>query len=312
MSTRSVCLALFLLVVAGPAQAGDEPVSTRDAATLLSRFPAGRVPASPPVFRSIEVLGDKGTVDHVGLLEALARDEDGRVADEAARALSRTRSRHRDTLRSEFATTLPGPTQVHAWLAQSGRNLRRTDGSPLGRTERRMVAYAALVLGPPRTAAMLRPAPPTMAPDLLAQGLRLEDQSDAVGALTAYAQAAAAGDADAMERIRDFGVDPEWLLLGMTADARNPSVPRLEPEALDGLLDVGQQHTVDVLLERTRHGRPLGRAVAIDALGTLIRVADLEPHARAAVLQAIDEATRDPRPDIRQAARTTLAEAKAF
>ena len=74
-----------LLAIVATTQAYAGP--SDDAVVLLSRFPAGAVPAVPVVISAIETLGATGKREHTALLEALQRDEVEGVAHAAQHAL---------------------------------------------------------------------------------------------------------------------------------------------------------------------------------------------------------------------------------
>ena len=74
-----------LLAIIATTQAYAGP--SDDAVVLLSRFPAGAVPAVPAVISAIETLGATGKHEHTALLEALQRDEVDGVAHAAKHAL---------------------------------------------------------------------------------------------------------------------------------------------------------------------------------------------------------------------------------
>ena len=74
-----------LLAIIATTQAHAGP--SDDAVLLLSRFPAGSIPAVPAVMSAIETLGATGKTEHTALLEALQKDEAASVADAAKHAL---------------------------------------------------------------------------------------------------------------------------------------------------------------------------------------------------------------------------------
>jgi hypothetical protein len=78
---------LFFAIIAtlqAPAHAGDQ----EDAAVLLSRFPAGSVPAVPTVMAAITTLSDSGQTEHLPLLRSLMSDETGPVGRAASQAVA--------------------------------------------------------------------------------------------------------------------------------------------------------------------------------------------------------------------------------
>jgi hypothetical protein len=77
-------LTIFALTQA-PALAGDP----EDAATMLSRFPAGAVPEVPAVMEAIEALSRTGRDEHLPLLQSLVLHERSMVGLAAMRAMAR-------------------------------------------------------------------------------------------------------------------------------------------------------------------------------------------------------------------------------
>jgi hypothetical protein len=93
-----------------------------------------------------------------------------------------------------------------------------------------MVAYAAIVLDGIKTAQVPSAGrrrsgrPRARAPD------------GRHSALVHYARGAADGEQGSLEAIRAFGVDPERLLLGMSASPKSELVARVEPTAVEVLV----------------------------------------------------------------------------
>jgi len=75
---------LFAIVATLQAQAGPR----QDATVLLSRFPAGAVPALPTVMAAIDTLSESGQEDHLPLLRSLVAQETGPVERAASRAVA--------------------------------------------------------------------------------------------------------------------------------------------------------------------------------------------------------------------------------
>jgi hypothetical protein len=75
---------LFAILATLQAQAG----ARQDAALLLSRFPAGAVPAIPTVMAAIDTLSESGQDDHLPLLRSLVSHEVGPVVGAASRAVA--------------------------------------------------------------------------------------------------------------------------------------------------------------------------------------------------------------------------------
>lgn len=75
---------LFAIVATLQAHAG----SGEEAAVLLSRFPAGGVPALPTVMAAIDTLSESGQGDHLPLLRSLVAHETGPVGRAASHAVA--------------------------------------------------------------------------------------------------------------------------------------------------------------------------------------------------------------------------------
>ena len=67
---------------------------SEDASVLLSRFPAGEVPALPSVMSAIATLSNSGKDEHLPLLRALVSDESGQVARAASLAVASITGEH--------------------------------------------------------------------------------------------------------------------------------------------------------------------------------------------------------------------------
>lgn len=248
------------------------------AATMLSRYPAGKVPDSAPVMSAIASLASDGTAEHRAVLESLEEMEEPAIARAAEQALAAI---DRRGLRAAY--TAPDARQIRRWIADQPRPMTRADGSPMGRTEQEALGYAVLVLGAPR-GEDVGPA------HLLKAATHLEDTRDVPGALSLYAKAASLGEADALLTIRDFGVDPELLLLGMSVTAAEPLIDTAPPEALDVLIREGSSSTVAVLIERADTANHIDRAVALDALAEMLRTTTLPASARRSARSELEQA----------------------
>jgi len=77
-------LIAIIATLTAPAHAGTH----EDAAVLLSRFPAGAVPAVPAVMAAIDTLSDSGRSEHLPLLRSLVAQEAGPVVRAASRAVA--------------------------------------------------------------------------------------------------------------------------------------------------------------------------------------------------------------------------------
>ena len=254
-----------------------------DAAAILSRYPAGMMPSSEPVMSAIETLGASGDPADRAVLESLHEMEKPPIASAAATALAAI---DRRALRTEY--TAPDSRQIRRWLAEQPHTLTRPDGSQLGRSEQEALGYAALILGSPRSSTLGER-------DLLIEAEGLEDAGDAAGALLLYAKAAAMGEPGALSTIRDFGVDPELLLLGMSVPTQEPMIERVPPQALDVLIREGSTKTVAVLIERVDTAGHIERAVALDALADMLRTTPLPASSRRNARSELEKAATSSR-----------------
>lgn len=253
-----------------------------EAAATLSRYPAGLLPATEPVMAAIEVLGSSGEPAHRAVLESLKDLEKPPVAYAAAEALSALDRRER-----RDAYTAPDSRQIRRWIGEQDP-LKRADGSTMGRHEQDALAYAALVLGEPRSERIEEPR-------LLHIAEEREDAADISGALTLYARAASLGEASALETIRTFGVDPELLLLGMSVSSSEALVETAPPQALDVLIREGSSSTVAVLIERADSANHIDQAVALDALAEMLRTTALPASARRSARSELEKAAASSR-----------------
>ena len=282
----------FLLTIAAflIATASAVAADTDSAASLLSRFPQGSVPPSVPVLDALGIIAESGDEEHISLLESLIEDESTEVAMAASEALGFITMRERQTLRNSFHA--PSQSQVE----RLAHRLQDTD-LPYGLYERRMLAYAVLVLDD---------IPANKLSAWYERSKAREDAGDPKGALKVLAQAAALGDVDALEAIASYGVDAEQLLLGVwTAwcpDSTDTST------TLEMLIDVGSIHTVRVLANRAARSRAYHRAVALDGLSQMLAQGKLTSSASAVARKGLISGTRDPHTDVRVLARTALSE----
>jgi hypothetical protein len=285
----------------------EREIEAEKAAATLSRFPAGHVPATEPVFAAIAALGASDTRDHLALLSSLEEREVPEVQQAAKQAIAELNQRTIDTTRRIFsASKIPSDSAVDHWVRTHESQLARTNGSKLGRTESRMVAYAALVLDGIKTAQV-----PT-ADDDEAEARARELQTDAIPALVHHARGAADGEQGSLEAIRAFGVDPERLLLGMSASPKSEIVARVEPTAVEVLVREGSEQTIAVLMERAASADTAEKVVAIDALGRILQTADVPSSTCHMAVGQLESASRSRGDEaVRDTARTALAEARA-
>jgi len=285
--TAWILSTLFSVAVAG---------SPDDAAALLSRYPAGRVPGSEPVMDAIMDLQSDGSADHIGVLRSLREHEASPVREAATGALAIVTLRARVERREAYAA--PDNRSVRRWLGDNPA-LARADGTPITGREAEDLAYAVLSLGGPQT---VWARTPTV---LIAEGEKREDKSDLHGALTRYAIAAGHGNAEATSLLEEgFGLDTERLLLGMTAGSDLLTTP--PPVAQDTLIGTGGSETVAVLIDRSRSSSEITQVQALDALAEMIRHGQLTSSARRDARQRLEAATTDDREPMRVFAQAVL------
>jgi hypothetical protein len=286
----------------------------------LSRYPAGQVPVEPSTMGAITVIAEQGTRSEVGLLRSLVEQERKEVRDHAVRAIESLRQRQRQRQRARYVMELPSETELR-------RLARPWARSGLGPTSARAIAYATRILGedpvsPPGLGdgdarQLLAAGQPRRALSVLgAEGqgqeeLRLvararEDAGDVRGALQAYTTGALAGDAEAEATLAEFGVEDEWLYLGLLiADVPGP-VGEQDAPLLEALVRLGGQPTVEVLSEQMFRGGGSERASAADALVRLMEGPRTSPVTRDEIRSALSTARREGSPPVREIAAAAL------
>jgi len=279
---------LLLLISHHPASASD----SEHAAGMLSRFPAGSVPASIAVLNAMGILAESGDEEHTSLLESMLGTESIQVQEAATLALGSISNRSRRALRQNFS--VPSPLQINAFAEQF-----RDQQLRLGLHERRALAYAVLILGE---------IPPNTNTEWRENGTTKEKASDPTGALRSYAQAAAHGHVDAFHEIQAYGLDPERLVLGLWT-AWCPDRTDTSP-ALDTLVHLGSIQTVRVLANRSVRGTAYHRAIALNALSQMLADGKLSNTASMAARDGLQSGTQDPHNDVRVLARAALLELK--
>ena len=310
----------WLLMFVGIASASPAPVEpnvssssvereadAERAAATLSRFPAGHVPATEQVLAAIAALGASGSREHLSLLSSLAEREAPEIQEAAGLAITELNQRTVDTTRRIFsANNIPTNSAIDHWVLAHESELSRSNGSKLGREDSRMVAYAAIVLDGIKNAQV-----PT-ADDDEAEARARELQTDAIPALVHYARGAADGQQDSFDAIRAFGVDPERLLLGMSASPKSELVARVEPTAVEVLVREGSAPTIAVLMERAQSGDTAEKVVALDALGRMLQNDDVPTSTCHMAVGQLESATHSRENEaVRDTAKTALAEARA-
>jgi hypothetical protein len=275
------------------------------AAAVLSRFPAGHVPASESVLTAISTLGTSGSREHLSLLNSLEVREEPEVQDAAGRAIAELNQRTVDATRQSFSTSsIPSDKNVGDWVRAHESELARPNGSKLGRNESQMIGYAALVLDGIKAAQV--PA----ADNDEAEARARELDTDAIQALVHHARGAAEGQSESLDAIRAFGVDPERLLLGMSASPKEELVARVDPTAVEVLVREGSERTIAVLMERAASGDTAEKVVAIDALGRMLQKTDLPSATCHLAVGRLETASRNrDSAAVRDTAMSALADA---
>ena len=192
---------LLTLLVSTPSAAGPQ-ADVDEAAALLSRFEPGAMPRAVSVMGALSELGSFGSAEHLPLLNSLAAEEQEVIQTHARAAIERISQRERDHMRRRYQQ--PGNEAVTDWLSR--HEPVGPEGERLGRNERHMVAYTALVL-----AGDDRPVDQ----DWRDNGEVLESQGHAQEAIQLYVTAALRGESDAYARLTAFGLDTERLMLGV-------------------------------------------------------------------------------------------------
>ncbi len=291
-------------------ESSDVPVATQvdgnaevtAASRVLGRYPAGRMPASTEVSNALDVLGEQGTPEELPLLESISRDEEPGLVLSATLAHDRIVDRERQVLRDTVASELPDPASLERWIGDHASSLARSDGTTLGHTEKRMVAYTALLIG------TQEPAESRPQVGWVSTAHALEDAQQGRRALLHLARGAVQEEPGALQAIRQYGVDPERLILGMVSSPDPSLAPTAGPEAVSLLSREGSVNTVAVLVEQARTENAPTRIRALDALGEMLKSSRLPPGARALARRELQRATDDPRGLVRDAARMSLAD----
>ena len=284
-------LLLSLHAFAGSAAHKASIAQADEAATLLSRFEPGTLPASPSVLTALGSLGDSGTTDHLPLLNSIVQDEGPVVRVSARSAIADIDAR----LRSAFRGAYSGPRHDEVWAWLSAHEPIGPAGESLGRNEKYAVAYGALVLGDT--------VGPTLK-DWKGAGYSLEQSGHFQDAIRLYTTAIIEGDFEAIDELAEFRIDTEQLLLGVLTAL--PNDHPIRDRLMDWLVSNGSVTTVRVMADRTKRTSALERAIAIRALGTMIRDGKLKPNAASLARKRLERTADDPHADVSQFARATL------
>ena len=264
-----------------------------EAATTLSRFPQGSVPSTAIVMDAIEIIGEEGDREHMSLLNSLLDGENETIRQATAAAIENISNRRRLGIRSQHRG--PSKAQIQNWLAS--RELLGPDGRTLGKNQQFVVAYATLALEEHLA---------TFTPHWRKLGDKLEVEGQPTAALQVYASAALEGNWDALHEITAFDVDPESLMLGLFTTL--PTDHQRHQALSDWLIEHGTAHTVAVFSDIAVRGTALERAVALDALSTMIRDGRLSAASAFKARRRIERSQSDPHGDVRILVHTALGE----
>ncbi len=264
-----------------------------EAARTLSRFPQGSVPATAPVIDAIAILGEAGDREHISLLNTLLYGESEPIQKATASAIAHISDRRRLGVRMGHEG--PSELQIQAWLKT--RVLLSPGGRTLGTSEQFVVAYTTL---------LLEESLAIFTPNWRELGDQLEVAGEPTRAIQVYASAALEGNWDALQEIIAFDVDAESLMLGLFTTL--PADNRRHRPLGDWLIEHGTAHTVAVFSDIAVRGTALERAVALDALSSMIGNGRLSAASAYQARRRLERSQRDPHGDVRILARTALGE----
>ena len=282
---------LLSLVLSAPALASSQS-TVDDAAALLSRFEPGAMPKAVSVMSALTDLATMGTAEHLPLLNSLAAEEQRDIQAHAKAAIQRIAKRERQIHRTSYQQ--PGHQAVTAWLSR--HEPVGPAGERLGRSERHMVAYSALVL-----AEAIGPA----TKDWRSVGERLETDGRQQEAIRLYVTASLYGEADAYPLLDAFGLDTERLMLGVYTALPSDHQARITLQPW--LIQEGGIATVRVFAERIARTDAAERELTLAALSAMIAAGRLSTNADAAARTRIARSQGDPDGQVSEFARTTYA-----
>lgn len=282
----------LLFFVLTPTAFAGPPADVDNAAALLSRFEPGTMPQAVGVISALNDLATSGSAEHLPLLNSLAADEQLNIQTHAKTAISLIAQRERRIHRSSYQQ--PGNGEVTTWLSR--HEPVGPAGERLGRNERHMVAYSALVL-----AESIGPVTEAWR----SVGEKLEIDGRQREAIRLYVTAALHGESEAYTLLDAFGLDTERLMLGVytALPANHPARVPLQA----WLIQEGGLPTVRIFAERITRTDAAEREVSLAALGRMIRAGRLNSSADAAARSRIARSQVDPDGQVRAFARTTYA-----
>lgn len=269
-------------------------------ATLLSRYPAGKVPDIAAVHEALDTIEESGDADDLALLQTLSDEEAGPVQEHAARSLDAVGERVRTELRAQASKSVPTPRQLDAVIAKTPQ----LEGVP--RAERSVLAYAMVHLGQrTESAGSVGGLTPQEANEhiKIAEVMELDGRGDE--AVRHLLDAALSGSTIAAAALRERGIDVERLGLALSSPlATSLGLPAL---AASPVVTSGDPTSVSVLIDRAERAPTMPRLAALDNLGQLIVAGRLAPDQAARARRALARAAQDPRQVVAYTARSALA-----
>ena len=257
------------------------PVSLSEAATLISRYPAGQLAETDSVRDALHVIGKEGTRREIGLLQQVILLESHASQLLALHAVREIRTRQITQQRAAFRAAMS------EWVQDHG-TMNPTNGA--GPKEDECIAYAhwlvsqwptvvttpntgnaRLMLQQGRTKAALSAVLDKEGHEArMLEGQIREELGDVYGALAVYTNEFADGHLEAGQKLESYGVQPERLLLGLLSSDTRVQYLADDTSIIETLVRQGGTLTVRVLAERTKHPVPSEQTVAVDALGRML------------------------------------------
>ncbi|MBO83952.1 MAG: hypothetical protein CL927_01220 [Deltaproteobacteria bacterium] len=301
MGISTVLAALyFSLAHAAPA----DPVIAgpgTDAARLLSRFAAGRMPDTSAIHHALDALSQANDNDSLVLLQSIRRHEHGSVQAHALEAETRVAQSLLHALRETHLQPMPGEREVSRWVATARR---AHDAAPA--SELRVVAYVVMLTeGSAWHSESLGGLTPEASAAMVRQAEAFELDGHFQEALPLLIDAFMSGDALATAALQDRGVDTNRLALGLSSPyAGSRGIPRLHQLPV---VETTDAEAVTVLLSRAADGTALPRLAAIENLGVLLRSGQLNECMRKQAQTTLNRAVADGRPSVRRTAESALS-----
>jgi len=285
-------LFFLLSLVLSPHAVASPQLTVDDAAALLSRFEPGAMPKAVGVIGALNDLATSGSAEHLPLLKSLASEEQHSIKVHAKAAIKLIAQRERQVHRDSYQQ--PGHGAVTDWLGK--HEPVGPEGERLGRNERHVVAYSALVL-----AESIGPVDGNWKKT----GADLETEGRQQDAIRLYVTAALCGEPDAFLLLDSFGLNTERLMLGIYTAL--PATHQARAPLQAWLIDEGGLATVRVFADRIARTDSEERGVTLAALGAMIRAGRLNSSADTAARSRIERSRSDPDGQVSEFARTTYA-----